>query len=124
MRIIRPVCGAAFAAALLAGIAARRASGEAPARPATRVVEITAKRFAFAPAEIRLKKGEPVTLRLKTLDVRHGLFSRKLGIDAEFSPDAPRDLTITPQETGTFVVICDRFCGSGHGSMKIAVTVE
>lgn len=121
MRILRLLTGAAIAASVM--VPGRPAPGQ-PASPAPRVVEVTAKKFAFAPAEIRLRKGEPVTLRLTTLDVRHGLFSRPLGIDAEFDPGAPRDVTLTPQEPGTYVVICDRFCGSGHGSMKISVVVE
>jgi cytochrome c oxidase subunit II len=112
----------AASAVLVAGAAGRRASSE-PA-PAPRVVAITAKRFAFLPPEIHLRRGEPVVLRLTTEDVRHGLFSRKLGIDAEFEPGRPRDVAFTPSEAGTFPVICDRFCGSGHGSMKIAVIVE
>ncbi|HET9793878.1 MAG TPA: cupredoxin domain-containing protein [Thermoanaerobaculia bacterium] len=121
MSIARFVSCTAVTAALLASASVRRASADAPA---PRVVEVTARRFEFTPAAIRLRKGETVTLRLRTLDVRHGLFSRPLGIDAEFEPGAARDVTITPRETGTFVVICDRFCGSGHGNMKIAVVVE
>lgn len=114
---------AAAAAAVLSSAGVPRRVAAAPA-PAPRVVPITAKRFAFLPAEIRLRKGEPVVLRLTTEDVRHGLFSRQLRIDAEFEPGHSRDVVVTPAEAGTFAVICDRFCGSGHGSMKITVVVE
>ena len=123
MRIPLFLAAAAAAAVLSSPAAVARRAAAEPA-PAPRVVPITAKRFAFLPAEIRLRKGEPVVLRLTTEDVRHGLFSRKLGIDAEFEPGQPRDVTVTPTEAGTFAVICDRFCGSGHGSMKITVVVE
>jgi len=120
---VRILLGSLAASAALATGAARRAASEpAPASP--RVVAVTAKRFEFLPAEIHLKKGEPVILRLTTEDVRHGLFSRKLGIDAEFEPGRPRDVALTPAEAGTYPVICDRFCGSGHGNMKISVVVE
>jgi cytochrome c oxidase subunit 2 len=94
----------------------------APAEP--RVVEITAKRFEFSPAEIVLKVGEPVTLRLRSLDVTHGFFQRALGIDLEIEPGKVTDLTITPREAGRFLTICDHFCGSGHGNMKMVLVVQ
>jgi cytochrome c oxidase subunit 2 len=89
-----------------------------------RVVEITAKRFEFSPAEIVLEAGEPVTLRLRTLDVTHGFFQRALGIDLEIEPGKVTDLTITPREAGRFLTICDHFCGSGHGNMKMVFVVR
>ena len=62
-----------------------------------RVVEITAKRFAFSPDQITPKKGEPVTLRLHSEDVTHGFFMRKLKIDTEVEPGKTTDVTITPE---------------------------
>jgi cytochrome c oxidase subunit 2 len=89
-----------------------------------RVVEITAKRFEFSPAEIVLKVDEPVTLRLRSLDVTHGFFQRALGIDLEIQPGKVTDLTITPRKAGKFLTICDHFCGSGHGNMKMLFVVQ
>ncbi len=45
----------------------------APAQSAPRRIEVTAKRFEFDPAEITVKKGEPVVIVLKSADVPHGL---------------------------------------------------
>ena len=47
------------------------------------VVEITAKRFAFSPEKITLKKGQTVKLRLHSQDVTHGFFLRPLKLDEE-----------------------------------------
>ncbi|HET7451674.1 MAG TPA: cupredoxin domain-containing protein, partial [Thermoanaerobaculia bacterium] len=82
---------AAAAAALLAA---------RPAVAAPHVVEITAKRFAFTPAEIHLKKGEPVTLRVTSQDVTHGLMLRDLGIDADIAPGKTTELAVTPAAAG------------------------
>jgi cytochrome c oxidase subunit 2 len=110
----------ALATALLLLSAAPRATpGGEP-----RIVEITAKRFAFSPAEVVLGKGEPVTLRLRSLDVTHGFFQRALGIDVEIEPGKVTDVTITPREAGRFLTICDHFCGSGHANMKVVLVVE
>jgi len=88
------------------------------------VVEIVAKRFEFTPKEVHLQKGKPVTLRLRSEDVTHGFFARKLKIDAEILPGKTTDVTITPSEAGTTTVICNHFCGGGHGNMKMKIVVE
>ncbi len=87
------------------------------------VIEVKAKRFAFAPAEITLKKGEPVVLRLNSEDVVHGLYLKPLKIDAEITPGTATDVKVTPDQVGKFVAICDHFCGSGHGNMHLVVNV-
>ena len=96
----------------------------APSEPSPRVVAVTAKRFEFTPKEIHLVAGERVVLRLTSEDVAHGLLSRPLGIDADITPGEPTDVTVTPKKPGTFVAICDRYCGSGHGNMKLKFVVD
>ena len=114
----RAIIAAVFAAALAAS--PRPAAGDA----APRVVEITAKRWEFSPNEITLKKGEPVVLRLKSEDVTHGFFSRKLKIESDIQPGKTTDVPLTPEAAGAYTVICDVFCGSGHGNMKMKIVVE
>jgi len=89
-----------------------------------RVIDITAKKFAFAPSSITLKKGETVTLRIRSEDVTHGFFSRQLKIDETIEPGKTEEVTVTPQTAGTFTTICDHFCGAGHGNMSMTIVVE
>ena len=97
----------------------------APARAAEpRIIEITARRFEFAPKLITLKQGEKVVLRVKSEDVTHGFFQRTLGLDADLEPGKAVDLPLTPTAPGRYTVICDHFCGPGHGNMKLTVVVE
>ncbi len=100
------------------------APGPVPAKSSPRIVDITAKRFAFAPDQITLKKGETVTLRLKTEDVSHGFFLHPLKIDEVIEPGKVTQVTVTPQTTGSFTTICDHFCGANHGNMKMTIVVE
>src|SRR6266516_5652387 len=81
-----------------------------------RVVTIAAKRFAFSPSEVRLKKGEPVTIRIASADVTHGMYMKALGIDAQIEPGKTSEVTFTPGVTGRFTAICDHFCGAGPGT--------
>ena len=104
----------------LAVTSSRPARADAPAR----VIEITAKRFAFTPNSVTLKKGETATLRLHSEDVTHGFFMRALKIDEVIEPGQTKDITVTPQNAGTFTTICDHFCGVNHGNMNMTIVVE
>ena len=106
------------ALALLSSPAGRLRAGE------PRVVDITAKRFAFTPSELKLRAWEPIVLRLHSEDVTHGFFERTLGLDATIAPGTVVDLPITPTMAGRYSVICDHFCGAGHGGMRLGVVVE
>jgi len=103
--------------ALLTG-AARPVPGDMP------VVDITAKRFAFSPDKITLTKGKTVRLRIHSEDVTHGFFLRPLKLDEEIPAGQTIEVTVTPQEAGTFTLICDHFCGANHGNMNMTVAVE
>jgi len=93
------------------------------AEPAPRRIEVTAKRFSFEPAEITLKKGEPVVLVLKSLDVPHGLRFRELKVEVKVGKGGTAEVYFTPNRTGTFIGHCSVFCGSGHGSMTLKLHV-
>lgn len=88
-----------------------------------KVIEISAKRFEFTPSQITLKKGEPVILRLHSSDRVHGFMSKALNIDAAIPNDTAKDVAITPDTAGDFTIICDHYCGTGHGAMNMKVTV-
>ncbi len=88
------------------------------------VIEITAKRFAFSPDKITLKKAQTVKLRLHSEDVTHGFFLRPLKLDEEIPAGQTKEVTVTPQTAGTFMTICDHFCGANHGNMNMTIVVE
>jgi cytochrome c oxidase subunit II len=98
-------------------------TGRVTAASEPRRIEIVAKRFSFAPAEITLKKGEPVVLVLHSEDVPHGLKISELNVETEIAKGATSELSFTPNATGDFVGHCSRFCGSGHGSMTLTLHV-
>ena len=88
-----------------------------------KIIEITAKKFEFTPSEITLKKGEPVILRLTSMDRAHGFMSKPLKVDTDIAAGKTTEVTITPDTDGDFTVICDHYCGTGHGNMKMKVSV-
>jgi cytochrome c oxidase subunit 2 len=93
------------------------------AQAAPRRIEITAKRFAYDPGEITLKKGQPVVLVIKSTDVAHGLRFRELNLNARIDKGNAAELNFTPDKVGDFVGHCSVFCGSGHGGMTLTLHV-
>jgi cytochrome c oxidase subunit 2 len=121
--IIRVLSVSAVAFIGLSQFGTTRAQEGITAAQPEHVVEITAKRFEFSPKEITLKKGEPVTLRLKSEDVTHGFFVRPLKVDTEIPAGKSVDVAVTPAAVGKFTTICDHFCGTNHGNMKMTINV-
>ena len=109
------IAGIAFAA--LAVCAAPR-----PPQPA-KTITISAARFAFAPNEITVNRGDQVTLIIQSKDVGHGLVIEDLGVRTEVKKGQSASVTFTPETLGTFAGKCAHFCGSGHGSMTFIVHV-
>jgi cytochrome c oxidase subunit II len=94
-----------------------------PAHGDQRTIEVHAKRFAFSPAEITVKRGDTVTLTLISDDVPHSLLIEGLGVNAAMVKGHPSEVKITPGKAGDFSGRCGRFCGSGHGQMNFVVHV-
>ena|SRR5579862_5339411 len=114
--------------AMAAGAAALALTGSPRTRPANavqspRVIEVVAKKYDFTPAEITLKKGEPVILRLTSADRTHGFLLKPYKIDTDIVPGKSTDIALTPFATGQYVIICDHYCGIGHGNMKLQLKV-
>jgi len=114
----------AITISLLLGAAAAGVHAPLRADDAPRTIAVTARRFEFEPKQITLRKGETVRLSVTSQDVQHGFFSRPLKIDADLTPGQTADVVVTPQQAGTYTIICDHFCGAQHGNMKLVVTVE
>ena len=89
-----------------------------------KVIEITAKKFEFTPNEITLKKGEPVILRLTSYRSRARLHVEAAQIRHRYpAPARPPMSPSRPTPPATSPIICDHYCGTGHGGMKMKVTV-
>ncbi|HEY6447242.1 MAG TPA: cupredoxin domain-containing protein [Acidobacteriaceae bacterium] len=112
-----------IAMALMLGFTCLVAAGRVPAEDSAQTIEVHAKRFAFEPAEITVKSGEPVHLHIVSDDVAHSLVVKGLGIDAVVSKAHPADVAFTAKHSGDFAGRCGHFCGSGHGRMTFAIHV-
>jgi cytochrome c oxidase subunit 2 len=111
---------------LAAGIvtAAGAVFGAGFAQAKDRVIRVTARKFAFLPREIRLKKGVPVVLEFVTADVVMGFNAPDFNVRSDIIPGKVSRLRLVPDKTGTFVFLCDVFCGEGHEGMSGQIHVD
>ncbi len=117
MRWLAPVAVFCFSLTLFANPSSSSNS------PSSRMIDISAHRFAFEPNEITIKKGEKVTLVIHSEDVSHGLVIEDLGVRVEVKKGESASVKLDPTSPGTFDGKCAHFCGKGHGSMKLSVHV-
>ena len=73
---------------------------------------------------LELEKGKTYRLHLSSMDWQHGFSLQPLNVNLQIVPGYEMVLTITPDTSGEFTVICNEFCGIGHHKMvgKIYVT--
>jgi cytochrome c oxidase subunit 2 len=88
-----------------------------------KTIEVHAKRFAYVPAEITVKKGQPVTLELISDDVPHSLKFDSLNINVKMPVGEKVETTITPDQVGDLKGRCAVYCGKGHGEMFFTIHV-
>jgi cytochrome c oxidase subunit 2 len=88
------------------------------AEPKEKVIKITAKKFNYTPGTVTLKKGVPVILEFRSQDVLMGFNLPDFNVRADIVPGKATRLNLTPDKTGTFVFLCDVFCGTGHEEMN------
>jgi len=99
-------------------ISGRKMSAEDP-----KTINIEAKKFSYDPSSIILKKNQPVTLLVKSVDVPHGLRISEFNVNLKVGEGDMSQVTFTPDKTGDFKAHCSTFCGSGHGSMALTIHV-
>ena len=111
---------------------------EAFARPALEpmagtVIEIEADMSGFSLNEVRVRVGEPVTVRLTSLDNshhtdgggKHQWAVDELGISIVAPPEGSNYATFTPTQTGQFIFYCDICCGGrANPAMQGTLVVE
>lgn len=81
-------------------------------------VRLTAKKFAYDPSEITVRKGTPVVIEIVSLDRKHGFAIPDLKVRTDVKPGETNLVHFTPDRVGRFTFHCDLFCGSGHEDMS------
>ena len=104
----------------LAGFLLKEAFFRPPPEPmAGNVIDLEASMSGFDQKEIRIKVGQPVTVRLTSVDNsahtdgggKHQWAVDELGVDLIAQPLSSNYVTFTPDQPGTYTFYCDICCG-------------
>lgn len=97
------------------------------------VIDIAADMVSFDKTEVRVKVGQPVTIRLTSLDNsnhtdgggKHQWAVDELGVSIIAPPEGTNYATFTPAESGQYVFYCDICCGGrANPAMQGTLIVE
>jgi len=84
-----------------------------------RIIEVTARRFAFEPSEIEVAVGEPVRLMVRSADGIHGIEIKKVKVQKTIPRGGdPIMINFTAKEAGRFPILCSEYCGDEHDNMR------
>lgn len=89
----------------------------------TVTVTMVAARYGFYPEKITVPQDTPVTIRIASADVLHGLHAPGTNFNTMVVPGYVSKLTTEFPRSGDFVVLCNEYCGLGHNYMWSRLTV-
>lgn len=104
-----------------------------PPATAGNVIDVAADMGGFDKDEIRVKAGEPVTIRLTSLDTpyhsdgggKHQWAVDELGVSVIVAPKGSETVIFTPDEPGRYTFYCDICCGGrANPTMQGTLIVE
>ncbi len=80
--------------------------------------------FSFEPRTLTVPLGSHVTFYVTATDVMHGFSVPETSINTEVSPGWVSSVAYTFRKTGTFLLVCNEYCGIGHQNMAASITVR
>ena len=80
-------------------------------------VTLVAARYGFYPPHIEVPVDTPVTFRLASADVLHGVHVPNTNMATMIVPGYIAEVTTTFPRTGEYSLLCNEYCGLGHDSM-------
>lgn len=86
-------------------------------------VYLLARLWAFYPI-LELENGKTYRLHLSAMDYNHGFSLQPANINIQMVPGFEHVVTVTPNQSGTYSVVCNEYCGIGHHRMVGRIIVK
>jgi len=83
-----------------------------------------ARVFSFAPAVVTVPQGAKVTFYVTAPDVVHGFSVAGTDVNMMVVPGWVNEATHTFHNRGTYLLLCNEYCGLGHQDMAARVEVK
>jgi cytochrome c oxidase subunit 2 len=91
--------------------------------PAGSDVYLIARLWEWWPI-LELEKGQSYRLHLTSMDWQHGFSLQPENINVQVIPGYEMVITITPNKSGDFAIVCNEYCGIGHHQMLGKIYVK
>jgi len=66
---------------------------------------------------LELEKGQTYRVHMSSMDWQHGFSLQPTNINISVHPGYDMVVTMTPDQSGEFGIVCNEFCGIGHHMM-------
>lgn len=86
-------------------------------------VTLVAARYGFHPRQVEVPADTPITFRIASTDVLHGLHIPMTNLSTMIVPGYVAEVTTTFPLPGEFPLLCNEYCGLGHDHMWSRLTV-
>ena len=86
-------------------------------------VYLIARLWNFWPI-LELEKGKSYKLHLTSVDYNHGFSLQPANINIQIVPGFEHVVTVTPNQAGTYSVVCNEYCGINHHTMVSRLYVK
>jgi cytochrome c oxidase subunit 2 len=73
---------------------------------------------------LELEKDKTYRLHLSSMDWQHGFSVQPININLQIVPGYEMVLTVTPDQSGEYGVVCNEYCGIGHHTMVGKIYVK
>lgn len=71
-----------------------------------------------------LEKDKTYKLHLSAMDYMHGFSLQPQNINIQVHPNYDHVIKITPNQAGTYSIVCNEYCGIGHHTMVGRIYVK
>ena len=86
-------------------------------------VYMIARLWNFWPI-LELQQGQTYRLHLTSMDYNHGFSLQPVNINIQVVPGYEHVITVRPNQSGTYSIVCNEFCGINHHTMVSRLYVK
>ncbi|MFC7364621.1 MULTISPECIES: cytochrome c oxidase subunit II [Bhargavaea] len=86
-------------------------------------VVIKAMAYGYEPSEIKVPAGKEIIFKLTSKDVIHSFTIPNTKVNMMVVPGQINEKRYTFKEPGTFLILCNEYCGTGHHFMHTEIEV-
>ena len=80
-------------------------------------VTMVAARYGFYPQRVEVPSDTPITFRIASADVLHGVHSPYTNMSTMVVPGYVSEVTTSFAKPGEYPMLCNEYCGLGHDHM-------